>query len=453
MSSALPTDTRIGIIGAGPSGIAAAWFLVKNGYKNITVLEKEQEVGGKSMTREYTSSKGDTKKYEMGSEYITFSYDVVYTFIDELNEPMFDAGPVLTIDGGGKFKLSFDLGDAETILALLRYFNLSYQCKDEIDYPSNENLSNHPILSLSCDQLIKQFGLEPIQGIILVEQFGYGTLEEFTALHMFRTVSHDLLVRIVALELNLPFFPRPVAAFPVNGTQTLFKNMAARISAQKEIVHPGSPAFLIGRNVTKVVPQGNTLEVHVGATNMTFDKVICAIPPNLVAEIMELDVQWYTLFKQIKYHPYWVGVMDMLDQTLPQGFYQNEELGSYEPAQFSMRYLNNEVITYGYNYNYARDAAENPRPEIDSTLTRYMNEEMGVKQFDAVDLTKYWENYYPHVSLEEFRSGYYDKLGQFQGTNGVYLTGDTHAMESLEYSCRHAKLVVDKFFCGRPFSL
>ncbi|GJW87869.1 Myb domain protein 62 [Tanacetum coccineum] len=41
------TDTRIGIIGAGPSGLSAAYTLCKLGYMNVTVLEKHHSVRGK----------------------------------------------------------------------------------------------------------------------------------------------------------------------------------------------------------------------------------------------------------------------------------------------------------------------------------------------------------------------------------------------------------------------
>lgn len=42
----LPVNTRIGIIGAGPSGLSAAYALAKLGYNNVAVLEKYHTVGG-----------------------------------------------------------------------------------------------------------------------------------------------------------------------------------------------------------------------------------------------------------------------------------------------------------------------------------------------------------------------------------------------------------------------
>ena len=42
----MPVNTRIGIVGAGPSGLSVAYALVRLGYNNITVLEKHHTVGG-----------------------------------------------------------------------------------------------------------------------------------------------------------------------------------------------------------------------------------------------------------------------------------------------------------------------------------------------------------------------------------------------------------------------
>ncbi len=43
-----PKREHIGIIGAGPSGLSAAWHLARRGY-TVTVYEKERDIGGKLM--------------------------------------------------------------------------------------------------------------------------------------------------------------------------------------------------------------------------------------------------------------------------------------------------------------------------------------------------------------------------------------------------------------------
>lgn len=42
----MPVNTRIGILGGGPSGLSAAYALVKLGYNNVTLLEKYHTVSG-----------------------------------------------------------------------------------------------------------------------------------------------------------------------------------------------------------------------------------------------------------------------------------------------------------------------------------------------------------------------------------------------------------------------
>lgn len=42
----LPVDTRIAILGGGPSGLILAYAPSKLGYSDVTVLEKYHRVGG-----------------------------------------------------------------------------------------------------------------------------------------------------------------------------------------------------------------------------------------------------------------------------------------------------------------------------------------------------------------------------------------------------------------------
>lgn len=43
---AMPLDTRIAVVGGGPSGLGAALALTKLGYERVTVLECQPTVGG-----------------------------------------------------------------------------------------------------------------------------------------------------------------------------------------------------------------------------------------------------------------------------------------------------------------------------------------------------------------------------------------------------------------------
>lgn len=43
-------DKKVVVVGAGAAGIAAATKLVSNGFKNVTVLEAENRIGGRINT-------------------------------------------------------------------------------------------------------------------------------------------------------------------------------------------------------------------------------------------------------------------------------------------------------------------------------------------------------------------------------------------------------------------
>ncbi|MGB6339195.1 MAG: FAD/NAD(P)-binding protein, partial [Candidatus Aminicenantaceae bacterium] len=62
MSTSKNRSTSIAIIGAGVSGLTAAYYLTKLGYRDVTVFERENYVGGKVLSYEY---EGNT--YELGA--------------------------------------------------------------------------------------------------------------------------------------------------------------------------------------------------------------------------------------------------------------------------------------------------------------------------------------------------------------------------------------------------
>lgn len=75
-----PVNTRIGIVGGGPSGLSAAYALAKLGYSNVTMLEKHHTVGGMC---ESVEIEGKNKErylllnlacYVMDNHYIYYSY-------------------------------------------------------------------------------------------------------------------------------------------------------------------------------------------------------------------------------------------------------------------------------------------------------------------------------------------------------------------------------------------
>ena len=76
--SKIDKNAKIVIIGAGPAGLSTAWYLSKNGFNNVTVLEKLGRVGGlcKSLTV-------DGMSYDLGANYVTWAYQETLKIADE----------------------------------------------------------------------------------------------------------------------------------------------------------------------------------------------------------------------------------------------------------------------------------------------------------------------------------------------------------------------------------
>jgi phytoene dehydrogenase-like protein len=68
-------EARIGIIGAGASGLTTAHFLAEAGYENVTLFERRQRVGGKC-----DSITVDGRVYEMGAVFGAPCYEVIGDF-------------------------------------------------------------------------------------------------------------------------------------------------------------------------------------------------------------------------------------------------------------------------------------------------------------------------------------------------------------------------------------
>jgi hypothetical protein len=63
-------NSKIGIVGAGPSGVHMAYELKKLGYEDVTILEKNDYIGGKSFNLEYRGL-----KQGLTTQYITTEYE------------------------------------------------------------------------------------------------------------------------------------------------------------------------------------------------------------------------------------------------------------------------------------------------------------------------------------------------------------------------------------------
>jgi len=100
--AAVDCNATIAVIGAGPAGLSTAWFLSKNGFHNVTVLEKLGQIGGlcKSLTV-------DGMSYDLGANYVTWAYQETLEIAQEVGATTYAEEPYTSIDiapDGNSFK-------------------------------------------------------------------------------------------------------------------------------------------------------------------------------------------------------------------------------------------------------------------------------------------------------------------------------------------------------------
>ena len=57
------------------------------------------------------------------------------------------------------------------------------------------------------------------------------------------------------------------------------------------------------------------------------------------------------------------------------------------------------------------------------------------------------ESYYcPHVSPEDYKNGWYDRLEEIQGVNNTYYAGEILSFGDMEDTCAASKDIIGRFF-------
>lgn len=224
MISRLPRS--VAIIGAGPAGLFAARRLKQLGVEKITLLEKNEKVGGKCDT--YTDPKHPGLKTERGATAITLNYGVVLDAVAEKNikteqflpteaETVEIANKISQMRFGEKIKFS-----AQMCFELIwRYNKLVHSY-----YHARNHL--HPLpkdFELPFAVYAKNYGLENINLFLkpFVAGFGYGAMDEIPTYCVLEYMGYLTLPTIAAAE---KIFRKPALNGIHGGFQHLMEEVA-----------------------------------------------------------------------------------------------------------------------------------------------------------------------------------------------------------------------------------
>lgn len=411
---------RIAIIGGGLSGLILADELRVKGYRNITVFEKENRIGGKLQTLWYKE-----KSHEMGAIFGLPSHRYLKALMKRCQ--IKSDGPKLSrtnYDEYGQKIMPLPkevLGDYLLELDRLPEVLKSYPSLKRATMDQAEASLMLPF-SKWCDE--NKFVVLKMIYVQYFTIFGLGGIDDVPALYALRILNDENLMSFIGLPQFLTW---------KDGTSTLIETLMKNIKDVR-----------IGQQVKDIkISKDETLAVHTAYEVQEFDRVIITAPLEEFSHCEAMNEKLKRNLKNIRYQEF--NVYAIVSENLPKGC--GCILGNITPARnghmimWNSRWEEKEgdgmMMVYAYN-------------PLDSSLLssfELIKEDLlklGIKN-PKLYQAKRWKHS-PYVGQEALENGFYDVLESMQGNNHLYFAGEILSTLSMDNCIRYAEDLVHRFF-------
>lgn len=413
-------DNRVAIIGGGLSGLVIAEGLHKKGYKNITVFEKENQVGGKLHSIYY---KG--KSYELGANFGLPSQNHLKKLMKRYN---------IKIDGPKLSHVNYDISGNKIMQipkeSLDDFIEEVERLPDVLaGYKSLDCINIHnlePSIMLPFSQWCDLNGFIILK-IVYAHHFtsyGLGNTEVVPALYVLRTLTYDNLMSF----LELPEF----CAWK-DGVSTLIECIIQDIRDIR-----------LGQGVTKItLSTNNQVYVHTDFEVHEFERVIIAAPLNQFANFYEMDIIMKQFLNAIKYQAF--NVYAFVAENIPKGCgFVLENLSANRTGHvliWNARWdsLGSESLIMAYAYNNPANTKAESLKIIERDLIKLGIQSPRLYQY------KNWRQC-PYVESNDLQNGFYEKMEAMQGKYNVFLAGEIMSMVTMDNCIQYSNYLVHKYF-------
>jgi len=410
-------NIKIGIVGAGPAGLTAADALKSKGYTNITILEKEAQAGGKCRSFDY-----EGRYYELGAGVIVANNHTVQKLAKKFGIE------VALIDFSRKVTF-FDIktGKAEKEPSFLEKLNFAKQLF--LTYKSlarrYNKIAEVGLSEVNADLCIPFSEWSLAHKLDLVAKafgpfftgFGYGYFDEIPAAYVLKYYSWHTI---------RSFMKKAVYFFPT-GIQSLWLTVAKN-------------QHVLYNSVISKVERDRAVKVSTEAGDLHFDKLILACPLDESLKYLDATEEENKMFSKIVYCDYRTYACLIKNFPKQDGYVPGNFVSTRKghPVLWYHRYPDSDLYTFYVLGDWKiSDAAvlkniEQVVKQLGGTLEEVLHHER-------------WK-YFPHVSSEVLKKGFFDQLEALQGSNNTYFTGELLNLSTVEYSAEHAANLVKKFF-------
>jgi len=407
---------RVAIIGAGAAGLSAAHALKAKGYSNITIFERANRVGGKCCT---VAIEG--RNYELGAGIVAEDNSVVRKLAKEFNVPLarLPFGRSVSVNGetGKTLPKRSEKGTMTLMAEVLKYRALTWKFRTT----AKPGLANvNPVLTVPFAEFATSNGIENLarEFALFFTGFGYDYFERIPAAYVLKYYRWSTL---------MAFMQRKVYRLP-NGIQQLWTAVASAHNVR------------LSTTISRIERSETTVSITTHQGTEEFDTLIIASPLDESLSYLDSTEDERNLFSKIQYVDYVTiactveGIADG-DGYVPSNF-TPERAG--HPVFWHHRHPDAKVYTF-----YA--LAE--REQSDADLTRHMTDliKMMGGTVRSVHSVTHWK-YFPHVSSETMKDGFFDRIEAIQGVKHTFYVGESLNFSTVGLASEHANDVVKRFF-------
>ncbi|XVF69705.1 hypothetical protein PTKIN_Ptkin11bG0103600 [Pterospermum kingtungense] len=440
----LPVNSSIGIIGAGPSGISAAYALIKLGYNNVTILEKHHTVGGMCESVEI-----EGKVYDLGGQVLAAnSAPVIFHMAKEIRSELeeMDSHKLALVDSfTGKYQ---DIKVADDYVSMI---TLTLELQDKAK--ESNRIGVHAVSDLAADltlTYLEGHGFKSVpksvaygytaSGYGFVQDMPYAYVHEFTRTSMagkirrFRggytsfwdKISKSLLVKVLCNTEVLAVRRNDL------GVSIDVKNVKGdcEVIEFDKIIMSGALPFKNGKTYRSPISNPTENETEVMDLN--------DLERELFSKVMTID--YYTTVLKIK------GL-----EHIPVGFYyfgeymdDPETIG--HPVAMQRFFAETDIFLF-WSYGNSFDVQAETVCELAIKAVKTMG-----GQVEQVVLQRRFK-YFPHVSAQDMKNGFYERLeSELQGKRNTYYVGGLMAFELTERNSCYAMALICKHFANNDSS-
>ncbi|KAL3519203.1 hypothetical protein ACH5RR_021792 [Cinchona calisaya] len=434
-----PVNTRIAIVGGGPSGLSAAYALSKLGYHNITVLEKYHTVSGMCESVDI-----EGKMYDLGGQVLAANsaptiFHLAKETASELEE--MDTHKLALIDSNtGKYQ---DIQVADDYVSVI---SLTLDLQDKAN--NSGRIGLHAVGAIASDltpTFLEGRGFKSVPKSVAYgyTASGYGFVQDMSYAYIHEFTKTSMAGKIRRFRGGYMSF-----------WQNISKSLPGQVLCNTEVLG-------VRRN-----PLGVEVDVTYSSTEletMVFDKIIISgsFPfingktyrsPSSAAsvdaqnKVMDFTENEKELFSKVQTIDYYTTVLKIKGlEDMPVGFYyfgefMDDPATIGNPVAMQRFYADTDIFLF-WSYGNSETIKGPTVTQLAIDAVKRMGGEV-----QKVVLQRRFK-YFPHVKSQDMKDGFYDRLEtELQGQNNTYYVGGLMAFELTERNSSYAMALVRKHF-------